>query len=138
LLQSAPSLISAMITSRIVGAQVISQVEVLGVVLADQGLLPLRRADRSLDGEENVRPACFLLFSVMQVAAFFDVRNIVAPSAADGARFAAAAVSTTRVMDFALATSSARVLPKTWPGSSGSDGRLRTLNSGAVRSKALD
>ena len=33
----------------------------------------------------------FLLFSVLQVAVFFYVRNIVAASAADGARFAAAA-----------------------------------------------
>ena len=32
----------------------------------------------------------FLLFSVLQVAVFFYVRNIVAASAADGARFAAA------------------------------------------------
>jgi hypothetical protein len=33
----------------------------------------------------------FLLFAVLQVAVFFHMRNIVAASAADGARFAAAA-----------------------------------------------
>jgi Flp pilus assembly protein TadG len=61
----------------------------------------------------------FLLFSVLQVAVYCYVRNVVAASPADGARFAAAASVDYVRGGFRASDLVGKVLPKTWPGCTG-------------------